>query len=147
MGRCRCIGAIGSYGSRCMSELVVCGALTSTAACPRVPVRPCVCVGLCFLCVCWSVLFVCVLVCAFLLHRCIIVAKSDLAHWRLAEALAQHRVDKRYVALVHGDVAREQVLCPVCSGLSCGCRFIPSFPRIRLDSLLHSSFESPCCVC
>ena len=132
---------------RCDRELrqslhVRASGVRSTYINSRLSMRACASV-----CVCWSVLFVCVLVCAFLLHRCIIVAKSDLAHWRLAEALAQHRVDKRYVALVHGDVAREQVLCPVCSGLSCGCRFIPSFPRIRLDSLLHSSFESPCCVC
>ena len=83
------------------------------------------------------------LVCALLLHRCIIVAKSDLAHWRLAEALAQHRVDKRYVALVHGDVAREQVLCPDCSGLSCGCPFISSIspPPIGLIAACFIRFS------
>jgi hypothetical protein len=31
---------------------------------------------------------------------CIIIAKSDLAHWRLAEDFAQHRIDKRYLAIV-----------------------------------------------
>jgi 23S rRNA pseudouridine1911/1915/1917 synthase len=40
---------------------------------------------------------------------CIIVAKSDLAHWRLSEDFAQHRVDKRYLAIVHGDVAPDEV--------------------------------------
>eukprot|EP00802_Teleaulax_amphioxeia_P006593 Tamp_06597.p1 GENE.Tamp_06597~~Tamp_06597.p1 ORF type:complete len:779 (-),score=143.10 Tamp_06597:338-2392(-) len=39
---------------------------------------------------------------------CIIVAKSDLAHWRLADDFAQHQVDKRYLAIVHGQVAQDQ---------------------------------------
>ena len=39
---------------------------------------------------------------------CIAVAKSDLAHWRLAEDFASHRVDKRYLAIVHGYVTQDE---------------------------------------
>jgi 23S rRNA-/tRNA-specific pseudouridylate synthase len=31
-----------------------------------------------------------------------------LAHWRLAEDFASHRVDKRYLAIVHGYVAQDE---------------------------------------
>ena len=36
-----------------------------------------------------------------------VVAKNDLAHWRLSEAFAQRKTDKRYIALVHGDLASD----------------------------------------
>lgn len=39
---------------------------------------------------------------------CIVFAKSDLAHWKMGTKFEQRQVDKRYLALVHGWVERDE---------------------------------------
>lgn len=41
---------------------------------------------------------------------CIVFAKSDLAHWKMGSKFEQRRVDKRYLAIVHGWVEKNEQL-------------------------------------